>query len=304
MVFCPQKGSGCNERYRLEERMSPNFSSEQHLCPFQLIACGFCQGLVVRQELKEHELVYCPQRLTKCDVCSQSGRGSWISTHECPMQKIWCENKCGFQLLRKDLAEHKTYCTEETVECCFAAMGCTARFKRKERKEHERSLPLHLLPLFAKYQNLEQEVKSLRKTNRRLEKLVTGSRFGATVQAKNLTKGDSATSDLIESPNQTWVVQVTKLTETKVIIFLDPSGEGENIFPVTVRGWIYVVNWHTKQIVSPIKEHKESLGPIKHTFRNLEDMSPVGKIFTNEFLTIHYGVSIDDCSLRLEWEII
>jgi hypothetical protein len=310
-VYCPQKSLGCDKQFRLSERIADNFS-KIHSCQYENIKCEHCHNLVMRNEIQTHELKICSQRLQPCGMCDEKGRGAWISTHSCSMARISCLHNCGQQFFRKDEKAHQQVCPEALVKCRFGGISCSSpSVKRKDLKSHENSLSYHLFPLVERFQVIQQElIKSkeelseLKEIKLRLEGLTTGSRFGVTCSSLNLSLHQRKKEVVHIPPNHSWSVEIWKEDKNEINIYLFIHQSSKIIFPVTVKGWIYLMNSKTKKNKLPYLPNNRSLGPFEYTYEGHNSESMIGQRFSQEYLQRYYGMDINNCTFRLEWEIL
>lgn len=127
---------GCEWMGKLAERET-HMRSE---CAFQPARCQHpdCSFASPRATLAAHE-ASCEFRLVDCEHCQQPVRFLDMTNHvaDCLTLETCCPNSCGASLQRKDLAEHRSLCPNESVACPFQVHGCSATVQRKDFASHQ-----------------------------------------------------------------------------------------------------------------------------------------------------------------------
>ena len=108
-------------------------------------------GSVLRGDLQSHLRDYCSQRDYECPHCLQMGRYSDIqATHidmeGCPMVPTKCPNEgCEEVVSRGNIEAHLDKDCKLTIcQCRYSEAGCKVELPRRDLKEHEDDLKLHL----------------------------------------------------------------------------------------------------------------------------------------------------------------
>ena len=168
----PQDGAPCNTYTTLKPLRRGNIQrSTEYSCPY----CGLANFNHIRYlplKRKINDLkVYCPHH---SQGCNQHIRFGDIETHvkECDYLAVWCTNKCGVSLLKKDLSVHcESNCFLRRVNCiycwkvgtyveiCGSHISVCPDFpitcdnhcgqleiKRKDVDEHKKACPLEPVP--------------------------------------------------------------------------------------------------------------------------------------------------------------
>ena len=146
--MCSNCGNGC--RWVGELR-----SLDNHLitCAYALLSCPN-ECMENNEEVKllhyklAHHLQTCANRQHLCPHCKATGRYRDITTTHlgiCPRVKVPCPNsECWASVPRCDLSKHRSTCQFEAVPCKYAEIGCKEVSLRKDLKQHENDVILHL----------------------------------------------------------------------------------------------------------------------------------------------------------------
>ena len=130
-------------------------SLDDHLtiCVYALLNCpNECmenneEVKLYRYELGHH-LQRCPNRQYQCPHCNTAGRYRDITTTHlgiCPRVKVPCPNsECSVSAPRCELSQHRSIGQFEAVPCKYAEIGCNEVSLRKDLKQHENDVILHL----------------------------------------------------------------------------------------------------------------------------------------------------------------
>ena len=157
-LSCENEESGCQWLGKLEE-----FHQHMENCEFTADFCpnDCCSDLMVKAELESH-MKTCPRREHECPICKESGPyEDMISEHPsvCPEVTIACPNKCGVELLRRQLEAHLSACPREVVPCSYAEAGCDVRALRQNLRRHmTNAVDRHQFLAMGKIANLERIV--------------------------------------------------------------------------------------------------------------------------------------------------
>ena len=142
MVKCPKGYKGCQwtGKFRmLKEHLNPEPAPERRLngCQFYKIHCLYCNELVRRSKVNDHQCNVCPKRPFTCKYCKHKSNYEDIKkNHEatCGEFRIACPKGCGQKIFRKDAKTHK--CPEDIIDCISKYAGCTEKVKRKNLESH------------------------------------------------------------------------------------------------------------------------------------------------------------------------
>ncbi len=127
----------------------------KNTCRYTLICCpNKCQRnelsfSIMRKDLEDHLQSKCPNRSYKCGYCGVEG--TYVSTttehdQKCSKKPIPCLNKdCTLTIERGRVQDHvASECEYTIVSCKYSNIGCTAKMKRKDMKDHEEDDRVHL----------------------------------------------------------------------------------------------------------------------------------------------------------------
>ena len=131
-----------------------------------------------RKDLEKHLANDCYLRPYQCEFCGLkdtyeaiTGRGYFLivweldnySGHQakCPEVPLTCPNKCGAdKIKRKDMANHRSQCYLEPVECPFAEAGCKKQLKHSQLSAHMASgMQEHLSLIMNDYREVKRELQ-------------------------------------------------------------------------------------------------------------------------------------------------
>ena len=117
------------------------------------IKCGNKPGCLWKGELGQleaHIRSSCPQNDTACVRCGKHGTSSIELSHpgECPDVPVPCPNKCGEEVKRKNITQHREVCLLEKVTCAQQGpnetgefVACRERVMRGDLAEHRKVYP-------------------------------------------------------------------------------------------------------------------------------------------------------------------
>ena len=116
-------------------------------CQNHLDTCGYvyetcklrCGVVLQRNELNDHEMEKCPQRLVECEHCNEELEFCDMSAHldVCHGMEVSCELKCGVVMCREVMTQHlEVGCPEKAIECPYAKYKCVGLIKRKDMSKH------------------------------------------------------------------------------------------------------------------------------------------------------------------------
>ena len=167
-VFCSNKESGCaweGELGQLEQHTELN-DKQLSGCEYTKVACVYCDMLIQRCSIKEHQSSQCARRPFTCEMC-----GKFESTYEdvvtnhapvCKCRPVSCPNSCGADSLpHQHVEEHvSSYCPLSYVECEFSDAGCDAKVQRKDLPSHlTDNIVTHMSLLAAENRKFKQLLK-------------------------------------------------------------------------------------------------------------------------------------------------
>lgn len=123
---------------RCKHTVNECFGLQAHLntCKHDAIPCTNKCGAQIPRVLMEDHLKYtCPERIARCEFCGQDLSGAALDKHtgSCPLEPLYCENKCGMKLQRRQLTRHKVAeCSKRLVPCRY----CTQNFLADTLQTH------------------------------------------------------------------------------------------------------------------------------------------------------------------------
>lgn len=118
IVYCIHHKDGCkwsDELRRLETHLNT--------CKHDAVSCSNrCGAMIPRLLIEDHLKYTCAQRRTKCNFCTKDFTGQKLEKHEglCGYEPIYCENKCGMKIQRRNARKHKlSECGKRLAACRF-----------------------------------------------------------------------------------------------------------------------------------------------------------------------------------------
>nr|XP_008172034.2 TNF receptor-associated factor 2 isoform X1 [Chrysemys picta bellii] len=108
-------------------------------CPFMLIECLACKGMIKLNEKERHSERECPERSLNCKYCKSLFYFPDIKAHDeiCPKFPLSCEG-CGKKKIpREKFQDHVKTCGKCKVPCRFQVVGCTEMVENEKLLEHE-----------------------------------------------------------------------------------------------------------------------------------------------------------------------
>jgi hypothetical protein len=204
-------------------------------CQFAQMQCPHddCIEILIRKDVLVHT-VECVHRLVKCEFCDLRSKVDVIPLHlpVCDKRPGPCPNKCvdenGNLLLfiPNEIANHRTVCALEAVECAFAAMGCKVKLQRKDMVLHEKDAGAHMACICEALQadrqkiiNLERNVVKDQSVIHNLQNLVSSHTKTIEAQAKVIDRLDCLVNSQI-----VFTVAVADLTESVISETIDIRG--------------------------------------------------------------------------------
>ena len=86
---------------------------------------------------------------SNCRYCFTKGVREFIEGQhiaQCLQYPVPCPDKCGMNIPRKNVIEHKNVCLSVIVDCQFRAMGCEYKVSRGNMEKHyKENVTQHLL---------------------------------------------------------------------------------------------------------------------------------------------------------------
>ncbi|XP_009666355.1 TNF receptor-associated factor 2 isoform X1 [Struthio camelus] len=121
-------------------------------CPFMLIECQACKGMIKLNEKERHSERECPERNLNCKYCKSLFYFPDIKAHDevCPKFPLTCEG-CGKKKIpREKFQDHVKTCGKCKVPCRFQVVGCAEMVENEKLPEHEsKCLVEHLYMLLS-----------------------------------------------------------------------------------------------------------------------------------------------------------
>ena len=196
-IRCTKQGVGCQWVGELSS-LQAHLDSDKG-CGYVEVQCSNkCGSKMKRKDLVAHLGWQCPLRKMTCKYCYYEDTYQTINTQhykKCLSYPLPCPNKCGTtDIQRADMANHRSKCELEPVECPFHEAGCTARVVRREFDAHmSGSQQNHLLALLGAFQQtkrkLSESQRLLGECQRKLSEVEAMKSPPATLK----TEGDEVT---------------------------------------------------------------------------------------------------------------
>ncbi|XP_015734182.2 TNF receptor-associated factor 2 isoform X1 [Coturnix japonica] len=121
-------------------------------CPFLLIECKACRGVIPLNEKQRHSERECPERTLNCKYCKSLFYFPDIKAHDevCPKFPLTCDG-CGKKKIpREKFQDHVKSCGKCKVPCRFEVVGCAEMVENEKLPEHEsKCLAEHLYMLLS-----------------------------------------------------------------------------------------------------------------------------------------------------------
>ena len=161
---CPKFPVPCPNKCKVGN--IPRENLQKHLgdeCMLQNITCSNKCGVVLqRQFLTFHLKSECPCRRVKCQYCRAQNTYRFIEGQHkniCPKFPVFCSNRCGATIPRKDADEHKKVCPLERIYCTYHGLGCDDIIIHMNQKKHnEESVEKHLQLVVSELSNTKQKL--------------------------------------------------------------------------------------------------------------------------------------------------
>ena len=158
-VPCP---NACSDGKIMRKNLRTHLENR---CPRRKLPCQECGQLIEYCQFTHHLMKTCPKRQYYCPKCNDIGQYEERTTTHlkvCPKVRLRCP-KCTLPVFRCDITKHIESCTHEPVPCKYSEIGCTQRPLRRNLKNHEENVQLHLAIATEKVLELS---KALSCTNR------------------------------------------------------------------------------------------------------------------------------------------
>ncbi|CAH1801330.1 unnamed protein product [Owenia fusiformis] len=142
IVRCMHHKDGCKWTDTLQ-----NLQTHLDMCRYNAIPCpNQCAARLSRIVVDDHLEFTCPRRKVTCDICGQEFTGEYMEdshSGNCPVEIVWCENKCGAKLQRRYLNNHmRNECHKRLVPCRF----CNKQFVFETLQSHSYNCPRFPIP--------------------------------------------------------------------------------------------------------------------------------------------------------------
>ena len=144
-IHCPLEcgWDGCISKFERHDRTE---------CPLKSIQCDSCHDRFLRCDLTKHE-GECPNRMMPCPDCQTPTQFSAMDQHQryvCLERHVECPNQChsiAKKMSRRVMMDHIIFdCPFQVIPCPLAFLGCEARLRRCDTKEHcETNMSQHTL---------------------------------------------------------------------------------------------------------------------------------------------------------------
>ncbi|XP_054289635.1 TNF receptor-associated factor 4-like isoform X2 [Macrosteles quadrilineatus] len=125
MVYCIHHKEGCKWNDQLRK-----LKAHLNTCKHDAIPCtNACGAQIPRVLMEDHLKFTCSERLARCEFCGTDLPGAALDKHTgtCPLEPLYCENKCGMKLQRRLLGRHKqSECNKRLVACRYCTQSYVA----------------------------------------------------------------------------------------------------------------------------------------------------------------------------------
>uniref|UniRef100_A0A1B6FZK8 TNF receptor-associated factor 4 n=1 Tax=Cuerna arida TaxID=1464854 RepID=A0A1B6FZK8_9HEMI len=125
LVYCIHHKEGCKWNDQLRK-----LKAHLNTCKHDAIPCTNACGAQIPRVLMEDHLKYtCAERIAHCEFCGTDLSGAALDKHtgSCPLEPLYCENKCGMKLQRRLLNRHKSNeCSKRLVNCRYCTLSYVA----------------------------------------------------------------------------------------------------------------------------------------------------------------------------------
>lgn len=96
--------------------------SHTSICDLSPIRCVQCEVLIPRRYMAHHLSVDCAKRFIQCEYCKCDMMANTLQEHfeVCNLIPVYCENKCGKEIKRKELEHHMNKeCSKRRIKCKY-----------------------------------------------------------------------------------------------------------------------------------------------------------------------------------------
>ena len=133
-VYCSNKNAGCSwsdtlGKLQLHLNVATiNDSGKLDGCLFELVPCSYCNAVLQRRRIKEHEMKRCPKRPFLCVHCNEY-ESSFQDVNDrhipiCPALIVPCPQKCGLEMERRYVQNHLLEdCPLYEIDCLFSMLA-------------------------------------------------------------------------------------------------------------------------------------------------------------------------------------
>lgn len=194
-AYCPNRPQGCPlvvARSLVENHVT-------RYCEKTLVPCPHpsCDRTVARRDVGKGCLHY----EVPCEYCERVIQKADLEEHqdkECPNRKADCE-LCGADFVRHKQEEHTKECPEVEIPCRFAPFGCARQMSRRQAHEHAGLCEYRVVgPVGEQLAELRAELTALREKDRlkdRRIKFLENRGFAASASTATETISDISLAD-------------------------------------------------------------------------------------------------------------
>ena len=199
-------GKGCKWTGELGE-LKTHLESEKG-CGFVFVECpNKCIYNMMRKDVEKHLNSECPLRPYQCEHCGLKDTYKNISSmgirtilgeahyDKCPAYPLACPNVgCRVDgIKRRDMANHRSKCPQELVECPFAEAGCKNTIYRHKLDNHvTSSMQQHLLLVMGAYKQMKDKLQET-------EVKLAATEATLTTAVQLLRQGNEADKEIVDS---------------------------------------------------------------------------------------------------------
>lgn len=174
-VWCSERDKGCNWSGELREltahlNSEPIYERRLFGCDYVKVECSLCGSFVQRVTLKSHESQKCDHRPYVCEFCTEY-KSTYIDVtknhqDKCLFQPIPCPNKCGKEVQRQHVDNHRKNECElrppDKIPCEFSFAGCSEMVPPDNMQEHlDESVRNHLSLVSTSHLNMRERLIEL-----------------------------------------------------------------------------------------------------------------------------------------------
>ena len=166
-IQCTKQKMGCQWVGELKS-IQTHLDSDKGCGYVEMQCSNKCGAMMKRKELEAHIAQQCPLRKTQCQYCQyEDTYQTIINQHynKCPCYPLPCPNMCGATgIQRANMANHRSRCELEPMECPFYEAGCTVRVLRREFGAHmSGNQQNHLLVLLRTFEETKKRLSESEK---------------------------------------------------------------------------------------------------------------------------------------------